>query len=67
MVSSKLQKYIRDKYGNKVEKHTTSVNITDAQREFLASININLSSYIRDQIDALILETGYVPKPKQGA
>jgi hypothetical protein len=52
--NSKIQKYIKDKSGEKVEMDTTSVNLKKTQIKFFHDNNLNLSQFVRDQIDELM-------------
>ncbi len=54
---TKLDKYIKNKQGDKVPKVTTSINLELRHTEFLKRRNLNLSLIIRDYIDKLIRET----------
>lgn len=57
-----IEKYIKNKNGDKVEKHTTSVNIEQRHLEFLKEHGLNASEITRDAVEALILATGWKPK-----
>ncbi len=54
---SKLDKYIKNKQGEKVLMKTTSLNLEERHLEFLRAKDLNLSKMIRDFLDELMLET----------
>ena len=53
MTKNNLQKYIKDKTGQKTECVTRSVSITKEQQDFVNEKNLNLSKIVRDKIDEL--------------
>ncbi len=52
----KIERYIKNKNGEKVENRTKSVNITAEQDEFLKLHELNLSLMVRDFLDELMRE-----------
>lgn len=51
-----LKSYIKQA-PSKSKSSVTSVHITKEQKDFLEKHNINLSQFVRDQIDQLIKES----------
>lgn len=52
----KLDKFIKNKQGEKVELTVTSINILKKHHDFIKEKNVNLSAMIRELIDQLIEE-----------
>lgn len=61
----KLEKYIKNKKGDKVESVVTSVNIEERHLEFLKEHGLNLSELSRDAVEELIKEAGWIPKKQR--
>lgn len=51
MSAPKLDRFIKDKTGEKVSMKTTSVNLEAKHMEFLKRKNLNLSALIREVLD----------------
>jgi predicted DNA-binding ribbon-helix-helix protein len=51
---SKLNRYVKNKRGDKVRCHVTSVNLEGVHIEFLKRLNLNLSLIVRDILDKMI-------------
>lgn len=57
MNAPKLERFIKDKSGDKTPMATTSVNLEKRQLDFLKLHNLNLSKIIREHLDSLIKES----------
>ncbi len=55
---SKLDRFIKNKLGDKSPQVTTSVNIEARHLDFLRRHNLNLSGMVRDMLDSLLKEEG---------
>lgn len=54
MSAPKLDRFIKDKQGDKVLMKTTSVNLEQRQLDFLKRHNLNLSKIIRERLQELM-------------
>jgi hypothetical protein len=52
----KLERYIKNSQGTKVEQATTSINLEKRQLDFLRENKINVSALFRDFVEQLIKE-----------
>lgn len=51
-----LDRFIKNKQGEKVEQKTTSINLEKRHLDFLKRRNLNLSGIVREFLDQLMAE-----------
>lgn len=49
-----LERFIKNKSGEKVENKTTSINLEKRHHDFLKERNLNLSAMVRDMLERLM-------------